>query len=255
VSASLEWNVSQLSPLIRLFSQIETEPTEIRDLAERAGCKAKGNIPRRDTADSQWQEVMRNAINEEYLDKLIQEIRSKALGKLGEDLEARLQEVVALRLVNLVGADYAKLKDALASLLDAQELDGQLDAAVNMRKIVLSLLRELDDTISWQALTPIETSKDEINKRRETLVLMCVNIIGAADYMISLVGLMRSTGVPSDPKDVRMYLAGREDVKGNSADRDEKQRRMIDSRNTLFLQARQLWFALKENVTLSPAGN
>jgi hypothetical protein len=52
-----------------------------------------------------------------------------------------------------------------------------------------------------------------------------------------------------------MYLAGREDVKGNSADRDEKQRRMIDSRNTLFLQARQLWFALKENVTLSPAGN
>ena len=92
MSASFEWNVSQLSPLIRLFSQIATEPTEIRDLAERAGCKAKGNIPVRDTADSPWQEVMRNAINEEYLDKLIAEIRSKAPGKLRKAFEARLPE-------------------------------------------------------------------------------------------------------------------------------------------------------------------
>jgi hypothetical protein len=252
VSASLEWNISQLSPLIDLFSQIATEPPDIRDIAERAGCKAKGKIPARDTADGQWQNVIRNAINEGYLDRLMQEISSKATGKLRETFMARLQQVGSRRLVDLVGVDYAKLKDALTSLIEAEEPERQLEAAASMRRIAISLWKELDDNVSWQALTPIETSIEEIKKRREALVLMCVNIISASEYMIAVSRPLRSSGASSNPDNVMVYFSGRENARNDFADSDEKLRRTIDARNALFIEARQLWSAIKENVTFYP---
>jgi hypothetical protein len=66
VPASLAWDIGQLSPLIGLLSKIVSEPADIIALAERAGSTSAEDIPKRDTASAQWQEVMKDAINEGY---------------------------------------------------------------------------------------------------------------------------------------------------------------------------------------------
>ncbi len=249
---SLKWSVDELSPLVDLLRDVIPGLEEIINTAERGGCKSKGDIPRRDTAREQWQEAIRHAINEGYLERLMQEIQSQMTGDSEEEFRQRLQAVAARRLIGLLGGDYAKLIKAIEKLLEEEEWEKQLNAAAAIRKIALRLWKELNSDISWQALTPVETSPDEINMRREVLITLCVNIIGASDYMRSVAKPLTTPGIPSDPQEARMYLAAPGRTQSHSLDNDDKLRRMVDARMTLVTEASRLWSTLREKVTLAP---
>ncbi len=250
---SLDWDISHLSPLIGLLSKLVTTQAEIIALAERAGSTAPEDIPKRDKASVQWQEVIKDAITEGYLEQLIQEGQARAKGKSGEIFRRRLQEVGARRLVSLLGHDYDKLKGCISALFEAMEPKDQPLAVADLRRTVLSLQKALDD-IPWQALTPVETSAEEIQKRREVLVVLCVNIIGHSEYLLTLIKPLSSPETPADPQGARTHLATQKRELGSAADDDEKKRQAIDERMNLALEARKLWYALKENVTLPPDG-
>jgi hypothetical protein len=253
MSASAGWTVDQLTPLMDLLTQIVPDQRDILDMAERAGCKSVGNIPKRDTAEGQWQEAIKTAIKGDYLEELMLEAQARAAGDSGEDFRNRLQKVVARRLIGLVGVDYAKLRSQLATLLKAEEPTGQLEAAITIRDTVLKLREELDDNISWQALTLLKTSLAEIQELRDRLVVICLNIVSASDYMIAMIRPLSIPGTPSDPEDQRMYLTDRGRVKtGLSDDEDKQLRRIVDARITLAMEVRRFWLTLKESVTLPP---
>jgi hypothetical protein len=162
--------------------------------------------------------------------------------------------VGARRLVSLLGNDYIKLKTGISVLLEAKEPKDQSQAATDLRRTALSLQRALDEYIPWQALTPIETSTEEIRKRREVLIVLCINIISASEYVLALLKPMCTPESPLDPQGARMHLAIQRREPGSSSDDDEKLRRVIDGRMTVVLEARKLWYTLKENVTLPPDG-
>jgi hypothetical protein len=247
---SPDWSVSQLAPLIDWLSDIITEPDHILNIAERAECR-KGKIPKCNTAVAQWQEVIGYAINEGHFEKLMPEIKAKVPGK-SDTFELCLKKVGLRRLVELLGTDYAKLKEAIDKLFEEEEPKRQVEAATDIRRIVVKFWKELNYDISWQAFTPIETSMEEINKRRQVLVVLCVNIIGAADYMLALTKRMGTSGVPSNPENARTYLAAYERTRNSSSGSDDELRRTIDARMTLVVETSQLWFTLKETIALAP---
>jgi hypothetical protein len=250
---SLVWEIGQLSPLIDLLSEIVSEPGDVIALAERAGAPSPKSIPREKTAPAQWQEVMKDAINQGYLENLTQQAQAKVKGKSEEIFRQRLQEVGALRLRSLVGKDYVELNSCVDRLLEAEHPRDQYETAANLRRTVLRLRKALDEYIPWQALTPVETSVEEIHERRGLLVVLCVNIIGATEYALTLIKPMCTPEAPLDPQGARMYLVPREREPTGFSD-DLKLRRAIDARMTVALEARKLWYALKENVTLPPDG-
>lgn len=249
----LTWEIGQLSPLIDLLSVIVSEPSDVIAMAERAGAPAPEGIPREKTASAQWQEVMKDAINQGYLENLTQQARAKVKGKSESILRQRLQEVGALRLRSLVGENYIELNVGINKLLEAECAEDRYQTAAGLRTLVLRLRRALDEYIPWQALTPIETSVEEIRARRELLVVLCINVIGATEYALALIKPTRTSEAPLDPQGARIYLGPSEREPTNSSE-DLKVRRAIDARMTAALEARKLWYALKENVTLPPEG-
>jgi hypothetical protein len=253
MSAALDWTVHQLTPVIDWLSQVVTEQHEILAMAERGKCPKIGEVPRRDKADLQWQEVFKDAIMRGYLETLMLEAEAKAEGLSGEDFTRCVQKVGARRLTELVGVDFAELRNQIATLLEAGDLRAQVAAAAAVRETVLRLREALDDHIAWQALTAIEKSKNELQDMREQFVVMCLNIVSAADYMIAAARPFPSPSEPSDPEAQRMYVADRGRIKTSFSDDDDKQlRRIVDARITLAIELRRFWYALKESVELAP---
>jgi hypothetical protein len=257
MSAVLDWSLYELEPLIELLGKVIMEHEEILRYVERAGCEDLGNIPQPKpwTAKRQWEEVVRFAINNRFLEQLIQQVQPSLQGNVRDDFRRNLQMAGARRIVRLLGPDYSELRNDFSMLLEEEDPNRQLEAATAIRRIALRLRKELDDDLSWQAFTPIGTSTAEIQQTRERLVLICLNIVSASDYMLAIIRPLCAIETASDSKVERMYLTAHRKSENNSSSDDEQLRHVMDARMTLAIEARRLWRSIKESVTLAPTSN
>jgi hypothetical protein len=252
--ASNDWSLYELTPVVDFVYKYIANPDEILRLAVRAGCE-EGDIERSQKPREQWENAFIFAVGDGKLEDLFAQVQKELPRDRATEFTRCMQSVSGRRLVSLLGKDYTKFGNAIDEFLQEEDHGRQIELAENLRRTAIKLYREFNNDISWQAVTPIKTSAIEIRSMRQRFRVLCINIVTSAEYLLAIARPYHAKeGVAdSDSPVERTRLATRR--AGNSrSDEDEQLRRIVDARITLFVEADQLWNALKESVALPPDG-
>ncbi len=245
------WSIHELAPVVDLLYLYVDEPSAIRLLAERAGCP-RGKLRKLDDSRQQWENVIIFAIGDGRFEALVDQAHSELPDDWGERFTESMKTVCGRRLVGLLGDEYNKLRAVIDNFLDEENQDRQIEFAAGLRRMAISLYREFNNDLSWQAMTLMKTSTIEIRSMRQRFRVLSINVVTAAEYLLAIARPFGTSNEGTESTTDRLRLASR--PRGYSRlDEDEQIRRIEDARMTLFIEADQLWNSLKDSVALPRA--
>lgn len=249
---SLQWSRYTIGRLAQVLGDAYPDDADVKRLAERAGCEKLGTIPRGDTGEEQWENLLISSAMQDKFENLVVQVEAELAGEVKEKFIKELRFAGSRQFVKLLGDNYSKLESATSALLDhEQDVRATLQEVSTIRNIARGLYKEFGNDVSWHALTLMKVSQYEIQATRSQFLAMSMNIINAADYMSAIARpLLAEEMRPTDKgQPIRLSSLGQGI---NFLDEARRWQGVIDARTFLHERARELYLSLKDSVTLAP---
>jgi hypothetical protein len=248
---SLQWSRYALGSLAKLLGDAYSDSGDCDRLARRAGCTELGDVPTGKTRAENWEHMLVFCADQGKFEDLLLQIESELKGRVGEELTKQMRFAGSRRFVELLGDKYSKLASAAFALIEHEDLAKQLEETSNLREIAVGLYKEFGNDVSWQALTVMKVSQYEIQATRNQFLAMSMNIINAADYMLTIARPL----LPGEPRPGSEGQTIRlSDLENgiNFPDQARRVRGVLDARTFLHDRAQDLYLSLRDSVTLAP---